>query len=48
MDNFEWSWGYSRRFGITHVDFRTQPRTWKKSAGWYQAVIASNGRTLGN
>ncbi len=46
MDNFEWSWGYARRFGIVHVDFHTQARTWKKSAKWYQAVIASNGRDL--
>jgi beta-glucosidase len=46
MDNFEWSFGYSRRFGITHVDFHTQARTWKKSAGWYQGVIATNGESL--
>ncbi len=46
MDNFEWSWGYSKRFGITHVDYRTQARTWKKSAGWYQRVIATNGGSL--
>ncbi len=46
MDNFEWGFGYSKRFGITHVDFRTQVRTWKKSAGWYQSVIAANGSSL--
>jgi beta-glucosidase len=46
MDNFEWGFGYSKRFGITHVDYATQARTWKKSASWYQAVIASNGRTI--
>jgi beta-glucosidase len=46
MDNFEWAMGYSRRFGITHVDYRTQVRTWKKSASWYQAVIATNGAAL--
>ena len=46
MDNFEWAFGYSRRFGITHVDFRTQARTWKKSAGWYRDVISENGRGL--
>jgi beta-glucosidase len=46
MDNFEWGYGYSKRFGITHVDYATQARTWKKSAGWYQSVIASNGTTL--
>ena len=47
MDNFEWAFGYGRRFGITHVDFATQGRTWKKSAGWYQRVIATNGGSLG-
>ncbi len=47
LDNFEWSFGYRRRFGITHVDFATQARRWKKSAGWYQRVIASNGAVLG-
>jgi beta-glucosidase len=46
MDNFEWSHGFSKRFGITHVDFHTQGRTWKKSASWYQRVIASNGAAL--
>jgi beta-glucosidase len=46
MDNFEWSWGFSKRFGITHVDYHTQARTWKKSAGWYQRVIATNGGSL--
>jgi beta-glucosidase len=46
LDNFEWGFGTSRRFGITHVDFATQVRTWKKSAGWYQHVIATNGGEL--
>jgi beta-glucosidase len=46
MDNFEWGYGYSKRFGITHVDYHTQARTWKKSATWYQSVIASNGTVL--
>jgi beta-glucosidase len=42
LDNFEWSWGNSRRFGITHVDFKNQTRTPKESYRWYQAVIRSN------
>jgi beta-glucosidase len=46
LDNFEWGYGFSRRFGITHVDFAAQARTWKKSAGWYQRVIATNGSVL--
>jgi beta-glucosidase len=47
LDNFEWSHGYSKRFGIVHVDFGTQTRTLKDSARFYAEVIASNGRVLG-
>ena len=43
MDNFEWAWGYSKRFGIVHVDFETQQRRLKDSAIWYRGVIAANG-----
>jgi len=46
LDNFEWTHGYSKRFGIVHVDFETQTRTPKDSAGFYADVIASNGRVL--
>jgi beta-glucosidase len=46
MDNLEWSLGYSKRFGIIHVDFETQTRTLKDSAKLYQRIIASNGRAL--
>ena len=45
LDNFEWSFGYDRRFGIVHVDFDTQARTPKKSARWYADVIARNALT---
>jgi beta-glucosidase len=38
MDNFEWSWGYSRRFGVVRVDYETQERTPKDSARWYAEV----------
>lgn len=46
MDNFEWAEGYSKRFGLTHVDYKTQARTWKKSACWYRGVIETNGAAL--
>ena len=41
LDNFEWSFGYTRRFGLVHVDFATQRRTLKDSAEWYGKVIAA-------
>ena len=46
LDNFEWAHGYSKRFGIVHVDFQTQKRTLKDSALFYARVIASNGHVL--
>jgi beta-glucosidase len=46
LDNFEWSLGYSKRFGIVHVDFETQTRTPKDSAHFYARVIESRGRVL--
>jgi len=46
LDNFEWSHGYSLRFGIVHVDFATQTRTPKDSALFYSKVIASRGHVL--
>jgi beta-glucosidase len=39
LDNFEWEWGYGKRFGIVHVDFETQRRTPKGSALWYSDYI---------
>ena len=39
MDNFEWAYGYDRRFGIVHVDYPTGTRTVKDSARWYADVI---------
>lgn len=42
MDNFEWSDGYSKRFGLYHVDFTTQRRTAKLSADYYRRLIAAN------
>ena len=43
MDNFEWAFGYTRRFGLVHVDYTTQRRTPKASADWYRKVIGRNG-----
>ena len=43
LDNFEWGHGYSKRFGLVYVDFRTQQRIMKKSAHWYRDVIRNNG-----
>ena len=45
LDNFEWGHGYSRRFGIVHVDYATQRRTPKKSALWYRDTIAGWRKT---
>lgn len=42
MDNFEWSDGYEKRFGLYHVDFKTQRRTPKLSASFYREVIKKN------
>jgi beta-glucosidase len=43
LDNFEWSFGYSKRFGIIHVDYATQARTPKDSFFYYQNIIRNNG-----
>jgi beta-glucosidase len=43
LDNFEWAHGYSQRFGIVHVDFKTQARTVKDSGRFYAGVIEENG-----
>jgi beta-glucosidase len=43
LDNFEWAWGYEKRFGLVHVDFANQQRTLKDSARWYADVIAKHG-----
>ncbi|MBF4765452.1 family 1 glycosylhydrolase [Nocardioides islandensis] len=42
LDNFEWAYGYDKRFGIVHVDYATQARTPKSSARWY-ADVARTG-----
>ncbi len=47
LDNLEWAHGFSKRFGIVHVDFATQRRTIKASGRFYGEVIASHGAILG-
>jgi beta-glucosidase len=42
LDNFEWAWGYDRRFGITYVDYSTQQRIPKASFHWYAECIRQN------
>ncbi len=39
MDNFEWSYGFGKRFGLIHIDYQTQLRTLKDSAVWYRNYI---------
>ena len=46
MDNFEWAEGFSKKFGLVHVDYQTGERTLKKSAHFYKKVIATNGEEI--
>ncbi len=48
LDNFEWEWGYDKRFGIVHVDFATLKRTPKRSSLWYRDYIARARNGGGN
>ncbi|MBL0385713.1 beta-glucosidase [Tumebacillus sp. ITR2] len=43
LDNFEWAFGYSKRFGIVYVDYETQERFPKDSARWFAETIGNNG-----
>ncbi len=42
LDNFEWSYGYSRRFGAVYVDYQTLERIPKASARWYAGTVRAN------
>ena len=44
FDNLEWIMGYSRRFGITYVDFKTQERYPKQSYYWYQSFLREQNK----
>jgi beta-glucosidase len=46
LDNYEWSLGFSKRFGLVHVDYETQRRTIKASGRYYSEIIRSNGAKL--
>jgi beta-glucosidase len=45
-DNFEWNEGYSKRFGLVYVDYKSQKRISKDSASWYAEIIRENGSCL--
>lgn len=42
MDNFEWGHGFSKRFGLTYIEYTTQKRIIKDSDAWYAEVIWKN------
>ena len=46
MDNFEWAYGYSERFGLVYVDYVTQERIVKDSFYWYKSVMENNAENL--
>jgi len=48
LDNFEWAYGYDRRFGIIRIDYASLERTWKDSAFWYREVARTNTLRTGS
>ncbi|MFE2382129.1 GH1 family beta-glucosidase [Streptomyces misionensis] len=44
LDNFEWAYGYDKRFGLVHVDYTTQKRTIKNSGHRYAEIVRAHGR----
>jgi beta-glucosidase len=46
FDNFEWAEGYTKRFGMVHVDYHNGKRVIKESGHWYKNVIAENGAMI--
>lgn len=47
LDNWEWTEGFTQRFGLVHVDFETLKRTPKRSFAWYRDLVAAQPRSLG-
>jgi beta-glucosidase len=43
LDNFEWAWGYGKRFGLIYVDYASQERIIKRSGHWYARVTRDHG-----
>jgi beta-glucosidase len=48
LDNFEWAWGFQKRFGIVHVDYATQARTIKDSGFAYAGFIRNGAAPIGD
>jgi beta-glucosidase len=48
MDNWEWAFGFTKRFGMIHVDYATQKRTLKDSGHWYSRTVRENGFRVGD
>ncbi|MDX1654639.1 MAG: family 1 glycosylhydrolase, partial [Candidatus Competibacteraceae bacterium] len=48
LDNFEWAFGYAKRFGIVYVDYRTLERIPKRSFDYYRQVVAANAVVPGD
>lgn len=46
LDNYEWAYGYSKRFGVVHVDYPTQVRTPKDSAHWYADLLVAHRASI--
>jgi beta-galactosidase len=46
LDNFEWAFSFTKRFGLCHVDFDTMERTPKLSGLWYRDTISDNGHNI--
>ena len=47
FDNFEWAEGFTKRFGLVHIDYPSGTRTLKESAHWYSNVISTHGASIG-
>jgi beta-glucosidase len=46
LDNYEWGFGFTKQFGLVHVDYATQRRTLKDSARWYARLAKENAFPL--